>query len=261
MQDRYTADVGDFGKYGLIRSLTGPLVPEKEIKLGIHWYLTEPEDNGDGRHLEYLDKPFEYRICDPELFDFLEEIKLNKRPRSVYAIENGGILPPGTCYFSEKLSFRGLPKGTKASKEKRIEHRDAWIERASNSLSEADVVFLDPDTGLERRSYPYHHFSKGPKYAFHKEIALFVSKGQSVIIYQHQAHEKFEPYLSEKMRNFKRICGDKIGLPYCCVFRSNGYRAFIILPIGERGNDIINMAKRMMQDSNWANYFTGMYCS
>lgn len=48
MQDRYVADVGDFGKYGLLCYLAGITCDSNEdkLKLGVIWYLT-PSSHGN----------------------------------------------------------------------------------------------------------------------------------------------------------------------------------------------------------------------
>ena len=52
MQNRYTGDIGDFAKYGLLRALS------KGKRLGVAWYLyPDEEDNTDGRHIDYLQQP------------------------------------------------------------------------------------------------------------------------------------------------------------------------------------------------------------
>ena len=52
MQDRFVGDIGDFGKYGLLRTLAG-IEPKAEpgYRLGVVWYL-RPEVK-----LRYLRKP------------------------------------------------------------------------------------------------------------------------------------------------------------------------------------------------------------
>jgi hypothetical protein len=51
MQDRYSGDVGDFGKFGLLRHILNG----SQLKLGINWYLFPNEDhNEDGRFINYL---------------------------------------------------------------------------------------------------------------------------------------------------------------------------------------------------------------
>jgi len=77
MQHRYFGDVGDFGKYGLLRVLSG-LGADPGLKLGVVWYLFPDEThNADGKHISYLQRndPF-YRECDEELYDRLRIIPL-----------------------------------------------------------------------------------------------------------------------------------------------------------------------------------------
>lgn len=46
MQDRYAGDIGDFGKFALLKELE-----RQELTVGVNWYKTEPldsEKNSDG---------------------------------------------------------------------------------------------------------------------------------------------------------------------------------------------------------------------
>lgn len=50
MQNRYTGDIGDFSKLGLLRTLHSA-----GLSIGLNWYLTPDEThNSDGRHVGYL---------------------------------------------------------------------------------------------------------------------------------------------------------------------------------------------------------------
>ena len=50
MQNRYTGDIGDFSKLGLLRALQAA-----GFSIGLNWYLTPDEThNGDGRRIHYL---------------------------------------------------------------------------------------------------------------------------------------------------------------------------------------------------------------
>lgn len=52
MQNRYTGDIGDFSKLGLLRALRNA-----DLSIGLNWYLTPDEThNSDGRHVSYLDQ-------------------------------------------------------------------------------------------------------------------------------------------------------------------------------------------------------------
>ena len=62
MQNRYTGDIGDFSKLGLLRALRNA-----GLSIGLNWYLTPDEThNSNGRHVSCLDQD-EYRKCDEEL--------------------------------------------------------------------------------------------------------------------------------------------------------------------------------------------------
>src|SRR5215472_4360200 len=113
MQDRYVGDLGDFGKYGLLRHLFDGL------RLGVVWYLVANEThNSDGRHVRYLNLDDEasarcgvrpcrpdaeqhhlqhFRVCDPILYDVLQKL-VAKGNRDVEAIAATGILPQGTAF-------------------------------------------------------------------------------------------------------------------------------------------------------------------
>ena len=52
MQNKFFGDIGDFGKYSLLRR-----IQEKapKLRIGINWYLNEDKNtNNDGRHIDYL---------------------------------------------------------------------------------------------------------------------------------------------------------------------------------------------------------------
>ena len=72
MQDRYVGDIGDFGKYGLLRAISGMHDPvrNQHLQLGIAWYLFPDESHtADGKFTGYLedegDNHKKFRACDP----------------------------------------------------------------------------------------------------------------------------------------------------------------------------------------------------
>lgn len=78
MQDRYAGDVGDFGKFGLLRHLCGKTAQDKhpQLKPGVIWYRVPDENhNGDGRHISYLTRSPQndrcFRTCDEAVYDAL----------------------------------------------------------------------------------------------------------------------------------------------------------------------------------------------
>ncbi len=71
MKNQYVGDVGDFGKYSLLRAFSG-----NGIKVGINWYLTENDESNDGKFTSYLDEE-SMRRRSPEVFDALKRIAIN----------------------------------------------------------------------------------------------------------------------------------------------------------------------------------------
>ena len=83
MQDRFVGDIGDFGKYGLLRALRG-IHPRADpcLKLGLAWYVPDSETVqrtpvGHGQNIGYLFNPKtrdRYRNCDEECVDLLPQV-------------------------------------------------------------------------------------------------------------------------------------------------------------------------------------------
>lgn len=184
MQNRYFADVGDYGKYGLLRKLTGitsntgPM-----LSLGVAWYLVPDEGhNDDGKHISYLKKQ-EYRRCDPELFDGLNHL-LADGIREVSKIQSSTLLPKSTIYFDGKLTHGGMPILGPENRAKRLAVRSAWIKNSYNAIKNQDIIFLDPDNGFEIKSVK-RHADKAPKYVFWDEVTQFLTSNKTLVIYHH----------------------------------------------------------------------------
>ena len=49
MKNQYFGDIGDYGKYGLLKFLG-----ERDVKIAVNWYLTKNDKNkpGDGKFTE-----------------------------------------------------------------------------------------------------------------------------------------------------------------------------------------------------------------
>ena len=143
MQNRYTGDIGDFSKLGLLRALRAA-----GLSIGLNWYLTPDEThNGDGRHVGYLDQD-EYRECDEELWLELRAIVKEGR-RKVCYMENERVLE--AAFFSECIDFSAGARGERRRCLPRAERdalRGEWFGRSLAMLARVDVVCVDPDNGL-----------------------------------------------------------------------------------------------------------------
>jgi hypothetical protein len=158
MQDRYVGDVGDFGKYGLLRLLGAG------HSLGVVWYLTSDERHtGDGKFISFLSPTSanltKFRNCDPDLYDALAGI-VRDETRSVQSVRREAVLPSNTVFYEDKLSYDGMPSIGATAKAARLARRSQWVKNSLDATQICDIVFLDPDNGIE--SGTQRHEKKGP---------------------------------------------------------------------------------------------------
>lgn len=136
--------------------------------------LTPSDRSGQGQRIGYLNKRREYRRRDPELFDFLKECVCGGR-RYVRRLEaETERVLPGAKFFSETLPQKNVLRG-------------AYFGRALAALRYADLLFFDPNIGVEKRSKIYGR--ERSNYLYWREIET-VARGQaSVVIFQHRTRE------------------------------------------------------------------------
>ena len=178
MQNRYVGDVGDFAKYALLRSVTSDTL--QALRLAVIWYLYPDEaHNSDGRHISYLNSQ-SYRDLDPDLHSLMHRLVRGTR-RRVVEVKKSAVLPVSTRFFEEPVT---KDVGLRLSASQRQTSRMQWFARAQAAVDGADIVFIDPDNGIEVRSVP-KGASKAGKYVYWDEIQSLWSKGHSLLIYHH----------------------------------------------------------------------------
>ena len=91
MKNQFFGDIGDYGKYGMLRYLA-----ENNIKIAVNWYLTEDDGSNDGKHISYLDNDKDMKY-DPELFEILKELVENNK-RNIYEIQKMNVIKHATYY-------------------------------------------------------------------------------------------------------------------------------------------------------------------
>src|SRR6267142_698995 len=166
MQDRYAGDVGDFGKFALLRALS----PER--RLGVCWYRTDgsAETSNDGKHLDYLGQPSRFRHLDPVVFDTLrslaDDVRAARRARSIGVLESLQLLP------QESLFHGATCPSSRAE-------RHVWASDMVRRMEPASLVFLDPDNGLEGAAL-------GPKSTALAELIAVHRPGRALLLYHHQ---------------------------------------------------------------------------
>jgi hypothetical protein len=245
MQNRYVGDVGDFAKYGLLRLL----ISEGVFKLGLVWCLFGDENhNSDGRHISYLQSD-EFRALDPSLHDKLSRIVQSGR-RSVNSISQARILPPSTTYFSSSISS---PNSQGGSSPERIAYRNKWLSSAFDSTAACDLVFFDPDNGVETASV-LRHAPKAGKYIFWNELVPFWQRGQSIIVYHHLNRTASVQRQTEILREKFSANFPDAAVSLHFLFRRGSCRHFWL--VGQRDHfSWLSAGTRRVKKSGWSGFF------
>lgn len=179
MKDQYVGDINDYCKYGLLRALTSP----EPSQLNVCWMLTAPDGRGDGGKIAYLQGPQIFRPFDPPLFDALGRLVM-RGERSVRGVEASGVLP-NARFFPPILSD---DPG----------ERSLYFDSFRRTLRDDDVVFFDPDNGLEVRSVPRGRRGSA-KYLYWDELGTAIGASRALCIYQHFPYRPRQAFLSEML--------------------------------------------------------------
>lgn len=172
MKHQYVGDINDYRKYALLRALAA----DGANRVGVCWMLTPPDGKTDGGKRGYLDKPKQYRHHDPEVFDVLAPTLHDKSLRRVSYIQESGIIRGATFHNNKLLQA--------------MNERAAYMLECQAKYADVDLVFFDPDTGIEK---PTTRIGLGDsiQYVFLDEVAVFYGGGKSVLIYQHRRQSQF----------------------------------------------------------------------
>ncbi len=244
MQDRYAFDVGDFGKFGLLRHLTRspPRLPGQAVKppLGVLWYATEVDDASDtGKFLDYLEldnfgMPSAaadlYRTCDPHLYDLFRWHMQEDRTRSMAMLES--IVPlPAPTQFHREITGRGVAA------------RDIWFKGAFAAVSECPIVFCDPDNGIASSAIEK---AGSVQHVRVQELERLHKDGHGLVVYHHL--NRNEPHLSQILYWIDRLRSFGSGATAVRFRRGNG-RAFFVIP-GDRAPDLVRRLD-LLRNSAW----------
>ena len=184
MKHQYVGDINDYRKYALLRALSA----RGANRVGVCWMLT-PDDGGvDGNKLAYLGQPERFRHFDPELFDILAHAAAEPDRRRLHIVEDSGVVPCA-LYYNETLPDE-------------VAGRAAFMERCASEFRDAELVFFDPDNGLEV-SLPKGR-KNSSKYLYLDEVAAFYEAGMSILVYQHFPRGERKAFLASCT---ERLCG------------------------------------------------------
>ena len=182
MKNQYVGDIGDYGKYSLLRFLAS-----HGIKIGVNWYLTENDGSTDGRFTTYLKNPAD-RVYDPELFDALQNIT-DHPDKTVKMIEQAGIIPDAEFYGE-------LLKSSSLKADAREWNRRLWFNNSTLMLGNAELIFADPDNGISYRKTARTKDSE--KFILPEDVAEYYNSGRNVVYYCHKGRRKQEAWEQAK---------------------------------------------------------------
>jgi hypothetical protein len=179
MQHQFVGDIGDFGKVALLRHL----MPGR--RLAVCWYLTGDERQSKHRekYFDYLQRPDEFRHLAPEIFDALTDIVGNahRRSRGVLALEASGLLEGARFHRKE------VPKT--------VSLRRRWADELVEAVGDADLIFLDPDNGMQGARL-------SPKHVALSEIATLRRAARTLVFLQRQTGRRSEiTFLAGQLRS------------------------------------------------------------
>ena len=243
MKDQYVGDIGDYSKYALWRFLTA-----KGFTLGVNWYLTPSDESANGKLTKYLlnDK---LSYLDQGLFDLLKKAlypdgkTLYPENRNVAVIEKSGILQ-NTAFFSKMLDYANIAD--------RRTYRKDWVDRSLKALEQPDIIFLDPDNGLEVKSIPVTK-KNGNKYVSYEEaVGYFTQSRAAVIIYQHKDRFSNEKYI-ERFTHIHHFLPADTSAELLCVKAKQRDYLFIIHP---KHYEKIKKTIDEMRENGWREYMT-----
>ena len=230
MKNQYVGDINDYRKYGLIDLITETF----EDNILIAWMLTEDNGNNEGNEIGYLLNPGKYRGFNEFIFDELKKIVLKKievagqesKINYIEAIEN--------ILFKRYKNFDFIDDFI----QDKSENRAAYFENVYARAEGNEIIFLDPDNGLENKSVK-RGTKDSSKYVYWDEVKELFKMGKDLLIYQHIPREKeFTARIASECRS--KLFGARI-IP---IKTSNVL--FILIVNVKRSDDDLNRLKKSL---------------
>jgi hypothetical protein len=191
MKHQYFGDVNDYVKYGLLRCLANA-----GLRVGVCWMLTPDDNRPDGRKIQYLSRPDEWRAHAPDLFDHLSKTIPARDGRHIRHIE-GPIHIPHARFFGAMVP------------DSRVE-RTVWRKNMLAALDESDVLFFDPDNGIEVPSIAIGRKGSS-KYIYWEELIESWQRAKSLFVFQHFPRVKRNEYIPARAEEMaSRLPGSSV---------------------------------------------------
>ena len=180
-----------------------------------------------------------FRACDETVHDALAALVGSQR-RSVASLEQADLLP-NAVYWNLAIN-----------KPRRI-----WFDRALKAMSGCDLVFVDPDNGIECTGLRDTQ-ARSCKFVFRSEIQSLILQGSSVVVYHHTGRLGGTAEEQTK-RQLQSLC-DQFSLaeePFGVLFRRGTTRAYLILPGPTHHDMLLDRTKALVKKWGQEEWKTG----
>lgn len=186
MKNQYVGDVNDYRKYGLLRSIA-----QSRLRIGVCWMLTPDDGRTDGNFTRYL-KTANFEHLDPQLYKVLKNLRESARIK-VRFIRSQNVIPAAK-YFDQVLTDDLL-------------QRRKYFGQVISEFNDRDLIFLDPDNGIEVKSKKYGR-KNSCKYVYWHELAALYGLGFSLLVYQHFPRKRRDPFIREVSARMNHLFAD-----------------------------------------------------
>ena len=221
MKDQYFGDINDYRKYGLLRIVAGP----GKMSLLVAWMLTPDDERAE-----------KGRCHDSALYDGIRKCLKSVTPRKssarrgVHLIEKTDLLPGAKFYREPVLDSRA--------------ERQTWFAGLQKAALGTDLVFLDPDNGIEVKSKSVGH-KDSCKYVYWCEIKALWDCGKSLLIYQHFPRVNRDIFIPAQ------LCALRSRTPDACITGFRTDRVLFLLALQPNHRQYLQNIKKRVQTC-WA---------
>ncbi len=189
MKNQFFGDEKDYLTYGLLRAIAR----SSGLRIGVAWMLTPDQANGDGELRTYLTptQRLLWEHHDPELYQQLARVA--EVGRSVDLAQAWNLIP-GASYDPTVIPTDGRA-------------RAAVFRRLFERLHDCEILFFDPDNGLETPAI-VHGARRSPQHLYWDEVKEAYTRQQhSLLIFQHFPRRGRAEYLAERAQELTRHLG------------------------------------------------------
>lgn len=258
MKLQYLGDESDYRKFALLRFL----VTNCRFTLGVCWMLSGPDARSDGKMRTYTNSANLWRGYDPNLFDYLKSIPATPGPLHLERLQNSHLLGHSTKFADSIMCrFTGSVNSCKRCLDcssVRLNScnitatRNRYMKHAFLRLSNQDLIFFDPDNGIEVASQPQTRHVSSHKHVYLRELVPFWKKGASIIIYQHWSRNNRDALVAEKCNQLAR----HLGIPQASIYVFRAKSAIFLLIPQSRHRRTIEFA--LARKWRWPQHFIKM---